>query len=155
MTTHETCKSNVWPTKEICLKSSVVYMATCTLCKDAWVHRHDCQTLARSSTGALASNIIRKGSSTSALGDHYAKKHEEKPASVTFSLLKHAHNHDVLRLHIKEAIAIKTYCQELNRSPELIDHLRKDVIQHTRTHFPNIPGSKSMWTFRWIGREGR
>ena len=34
MTTHETCKSNVCPAKEICWKSSVVYMATCTLCKD-------------------------------------------------------------------------------------------------------------------------
>ena len=31
-------------------------------------------------------------------------------------------------------------------------------MQHTRTHFPAIPGSNSMWTrmaFRWIGWEGR
>ena len=48
------------------------------------------------------------------------KKHEGKPASVTFSILTHVHNHDVLRLHIEEAIAIKKYCPELNRSQELI-----------------------------------
>ena len=35
------------------------------------------------------------------------------------------------------------------------DHLRIDVMQHTRTPFPTIPGSNSMWTFRWIGRESR
>ena len=36
-----------------------------------------------------------------------------------------------------------------------IEHLRNDVKQHTRTPFPTIPGSTSMWTFRWIGWEGR
>ena len=36
-TTHETCKSNICPAKEICWKSSVVYMATCTLCKDRYI----------------------------------------------------------------------------------------------------------------------
>ena len=36
-----------------------------------------------------------------------------------------------------------------------IDHLRNDIKQHTRTPFLTIPGSNSMWTFRWIGREGR
>ena len=33
-----------------------------------------------------------------------------------------------------------------------IDHLRNDVMQHTRTPFPTIPGSNCMGTFRWIGR---
>ena len=41
----------------------------------------------------------------------------------------------------------------------VIDHLRNDVI-HSRYYstpgpFPTIPGSDSMWTFRWIGRDGR
>ena len=27
---------------------------------------------------------------------------------------------------------------------ETIDHLRNDVMQHTRTPFPTIPGSNSM-----------
>ena len=35
-----------------------------------------------------------------------------------------------------------------------MDHLHNDVMQNTRTPFPTIPGSKSTWTFRWIGREG-
>ena len=32
------------------------------------------------------------------------------------------------------------------------DHLCNDVMQHTRTPFPTIPGSNSLWMFRWIGR---
>ena len=116
-TTHETCKSNICPAKEICWKSSVVYMATCTLCKDRYIG----MTARRLHDRALEHlRAIKNGSSSSALGDHYAKKHEGKPASVTFSILKHVHNHDVLRLHIEEAIAIKKYCPELNRSQELI-----------------------------------
>ena len=38
---------------------------------------------------------------------------------------------------------------------KLIDHLRNDAMQHTGAPFRTIPGSNSMWTFRWIGREGR
>ena len=36
-----------------------------------------------------------------------------------------------------------------------IDQLCNDVMQHLRTPFPTISGSNSVWTFRWIGREGR
>ena len=60
---------------------------------------------------------------------------------------------------------ISTYMWECRPSPlqphtvsfkaQPIDHLRNDVIQHTRTPFPTIPGSNCMGTFRWIGREGR
>ena len=97
-TTHETCKSNICPAKEICWKSSVVYMATCTLCKDRYIG----MTARRLHDRALEHlRATKNGSSSSALGDHYAKKHEGKPASVTFSILKHVHNHDVLRLHIE------------------------------------------------------
>ena len=39
--------------------------------------------------------------------------------------------------------------------PFIMDYLRNVVMQHTRTPFPTILGSNSMWTFRWIGREGR
>ena len=39
--------------------------------------------------------------------------------------------------------------------PTPIDQIKRpfaynDVMQHTRTPFPTIPGSNSMWTFRWI-----
>ena len=94
-------------------QSSVVYMATCTLCKDRYIG----MTARRLHDRALEHlRAIKNGSSSSALADHYATKHEGKPANVTFSILKHVHNHDVLRLHIEEAIAIKKYCPELNRS---------------------------------------
>ena len=92
-------------------------MATSPLCKDRYIG----MTARRLHDRALEHlPAIKNGSSTSALGDHYAKKHEEKPASVTFSILKHVRSHDVLRLHIEEAIAIKKYYPELNRSQELM-----------------------------------
>ena len=36
-----------------------------------------------------------------------------------------------------------------------VDNFRNDIMQHTRTPFLTIPGSNSMLTIRWIGREGR
>ena len=39
-TAHETCRGNICPAKEICWKPSVVYMATCTLCKDRYIGMH-------------------------------------------------------------------------------------------------------------------
>ena len=55
-TTHKTCKSNIFPAKEISWKSSVV----CHLHPmQRSIYRHDRQTLTRSSTGALASNKER------------------------------------------------------------------------------------------------
>ena len=40
-------------------------------------------------------------------------------------------------------------------SSALIDQLRNGIMRCLRTPIPTIPGSNSMWAFRWIGREGR
>ena len=40
-------------------------------------------------------------------------------------------------------------------SSALVDQLRNGIMRYLRTPIPTIPASNSMWTFRWIGREGR
>ena len=43
----------------------------------------------------------------------------------------------------------------INQPHTSIDHLRNDIMQHTKTPFPTIHRSNSMWTFRCHGLVGR
>ena len=52
-----------------------------------------------------------------AFGDHYRTRHKKKKEpKLSFKIL--SQNHDDLRLHIEEALAIKTLTPELNKRQE-------------------------------------
>ena len=55
----------------------------------------------------------------------------------------------------KNIVQIRERKSGETKKAAIIDNFSNDVMQHTRTPFRTIPGSNSMWTFRWIGREGR
>lgn len=107
------CSSKECSASGICQRTSVVYEATCLICKNSYIglttrKLHD---RAREHSHAATNKL-----STSAFGDHYREEHPKQAAQLTFKIICHAR--DTLRLHIEEAMAIQSLKPRLNRRKE-------------------------------------
>ena len=103
------CQSKLCPAPEICRKSHVVYLATCDRCGKRYVG------LTVRQLHAPALEHLRPATQRqdhTAFGDHYKTGHKDKDIpKLSFKII--SQNHDDLRLHIEEALAIKTLKPEL------------------------------------------
>ena len=109
----ERCNGKSCPAPGICHRSSVVYCATCLICKEFYIG----MTIRRLHERAREHlNSARQRSGTSVFGDHYAQKHPGKVPRINFTVVKYQRND--LRLHIEEALAIKKLRPTLNRRQE-------------------------------------
>ena len=114
--TGPTCKSKLCPAPTICQRSHVVYLATCELRGSKYVGMTVRQLHARALEPLRAANGRKE---RTAFGDHYRAVHEKKDkATLSFEIVKQ--QHDDLRLHIEEALAIKTLRPDLNKRQEEI-----------------------------------
>ena len=107
------CKNDGCSAKGICHRSSVVYLATCSLCKESYVRMttrkfHD---RAREHLNSAKTRLNK-----TAIGDHYREKHPKGTTSLSFRIL--AYQRNALRLHIEEAMAINKLKSSLNRRQE-------------------------------------
>ena len=109
----EPCKGKSCPAPGICHNSSVVYCATCTICNDFYIGMTARRLHGR---GREHLKAARQRSGTSVFGDHYAKVHPDAVPRIGFRIIHHQRND--LRLHIAEALAIKTMKPPLNRRQE-------------------------------------
>ena len=108
------CQSKLCPAPEICRKSHVVYLATCDRCGKRYVGMTVRQLHARALEHLRAAN---QRQDHTAFGDHYKTGHKDKDIpKLSFKII--SQNHDDLRLHIEEALAIKTLKPELNERQE-------------------------------------
>ena len=108
------CQRKLCPSPEICRKSHVVYLATCDLCGNRYVGMTVRQLHARALEHVRAATQQQEHT---AFGDHYRTRHKKKKEpKLSFKIL--SQNHDNLRLHIEEALAIKTLAPELNKRQE-------------------------------------
>ena len=109
----EPCKGKSCPAPGICHNSSVVYCATCTICNDFYIGMTARRLHERAREHLKAA---RQRSGTSVFGDHYSKVHPGAVPRIEFKIIHHQRND--LRLHITEALAIKTMKPPLNRRQE-------------------------------------
>ena len=109
------CTNENCPAPGICKRSSVVYLATCSVCNESYVGM-TIRKLHDRATEHLRS--ARQRSNKTALGDHYRNKHPHITPSIKFEIL--AHERDILRLHIEEAMAIEQLKPTLNRRRETL-----------------------------------
>ena len=118
--TTKKCSSKLCPAPDICHRSNVVYLATCTLCNETYVGMTTRKLHDRAYEHLLSA---RKRTNKTAIGDHYRERHPEEKGkevkpSVTFKIIKH--QRDLLRLHIEESMAIKQLKPTLNRRLETL-----------------------------------
>ena len=108
------CQSKFCPAPETCRKSHVVYLATCDRCGKRYVGMTVRHLHARALEHLRAANQRQEHT---AFGDHYKTGHKEKAIpKLSFKII--SQNHDDLRLHIEEALAIKTLKPDLNKRQE-------------------------------------
>ena len=108
------CQSKLCRSPEICRKSHVVYLATCDLCGNRYVGMTVRQLHAQALEHVRAATQHQEHT---AFGDHYrTRRKKKKEPKLSFKIL--SQNHDDLRLHIEEALAIKTLTPELNKRQE-------------------------------------
>ena len=113
-TCSDDCQRKLCPAPDICQKSHVVYLATCALCGKRYFGMTVRQLHARSLEYLRAANQRQEHM---AFGDHYKTGHKEKDKQkLSFKII--SQNHDDLRLHIEEALAIKTLKLDLNKRQE-------------------------------------
>ena len=130
-TTGPTCKRKLCPAPTICQRSHVAYLATCELCGSKYVGMIVRQLHARALEHLRAANgrIER-----TAFGDHYRAVHEKKDkVTLSFKIVKQ--QHDNLRLHIEEALAIKTLRPDLKKRQE---EMGIGFLPETTKHFSMI-----------------
>ena len=109
----KTCRSKACPAPGICQKNSLVYCATCVLCKAKYVGMTTRTLHERAREHVLAA---KKHSVDSAFGDHYDEFHPSEEPRILFEVV--VRNRDPLRLHIEEALTIKRLKPALNRRQE-------------------------------------
>ena len=110
---NERCNGKSCPAPGICHRSSVVYCATCLICKEFYIG----MTIRRLHERAREHlNSARQRSGTSVFGDHYAQKHPGKVPLINFTIVKHQRND--IRLVIEDVLAIKKLRPTLNRRQE-------------------------------------
>ena len=113
MPSQRPCRSSICPQPSICQRSSVVYEATCQLCGRSYIGMTS-RRLHDRMREHMAS--ARKKDEKTAFGVHYEAEHPKQKPKISFSVL--FHQRDELRLHVEEAMAIKSRKPELNRRQE-------------------------------------
>ena len=106
-----TCRSSICQAPSICQRSSVVYEAVCQQCGRTYIGMTTRRLHKRMREHMAAAR--RKDESTP-FGAHF--KHPKSKPKISFSIL--SQQRDELRLHVEEAMAIKTRQPELNRRQE-------------------------------------
>ena len=108
-----TCRSSIFQAPSICQRSSVVYEAVCQQCGRTYIGMTTRRLHERMREHMAAA--WRKDEST-AFGDHFKHERPKSKPKISFSIL--SQQRDELRLHVEEAMAIKTRQPELNRRQE-------------------------------------
>ena len=108
-----TCRSSICQAPSICQRSSVVYEAVCQQCGRTYIGMTTRRLHDRMREHMAAAR--RKDEST-AFGAHFKHEHPKSKPKISFSIL--SQQRDELRLHVEEAMAIKTRQPELNRRQE-------------------------------------
>ena len=109
-----TCRSSICQAPSICQRSSVVYEAVCQQCAGRTYIGMTTRRL-HDRMRELMAATWRKDESM-AFGAHFKHEHPKSKPKISFSIL--SQQRDELRLHVEEAMAIKTRKPELNRRQE-------------------------------------
>ena len=110
-----TCHSKSCFAPGFCHPSSVVYLATCTICGDEYIGMTQRRLHDRAREHV---HSAKQKNNHTALGEHYRDHHPSESPSISFKIIKH--EQDLLRLHIEEAMAIRKSNPALNRRPETL-----------------------------------
>ena len=110
---HTICHSTSCPAPDICQHASVVYSATCQLCDQSYIGMTTRKLHERAREHVTAA---RHHDRHSAFGQHYESHHPKATPDIKFIILRR--QKDLLRLHIEEAMAIRTFKPTLNRRQE-------------------------------------